>query len=93
MNRFAIFTTFPTRLNGLRDYLRIWNQFNLLLTVHEAARKGGKKITMLHCHRKFMSSWMEICFLFRVAFFHAARMKKKKKSEDLLKLLSKVEGV
>lgn len=36
---------------------------------------------------------MEICFLFRVAFFHAARMKKKKKSEDLLKLLSKVEGV
>lgn len=32
----------------LCDYLRIWNQFNPALTVHEATEEKGEQITTLH---------------------------------------------
>lgn len=41
-----------------RDYLRIWNQFNLLLSVHVAAHEQGGEITMLH---KFLAAIGNLC--------------------------------
>lgn len=53
-NEFAIFFNFLlgkcyggwAKVNRFSDYLRIWNQFNLFLTVHVATEKEGNEITM-----------------------------------------------
>jgi hypothetical protein len=67
------------------DYSEIWNQFNLLLTVHEPATKKEKKkmlrdnnvTQILLAIRKFMTSKKKICSV-SVAILVIIQIKTKK---------------